>query len=361
VGAGRSIFARVSGREAAVEWIFLGAIAAASLAVSVATTGKLLENPDFSVFWAAAHTGAAAYDRAVNEHFLVGLAVPQARSFAYPPTFLVLIQPLRLLSYAASYVAWVTLSVLAIANAARLVITRSRFSDYAYPRFALLLLSPGVLQAAIMGQTTLFLAAAIFGGLCVLHRPYVAGLLFGLALCVKPQLGLLLPLGLAAGGHWRVLLVTIAAGLFLCLGSVAVYGPAVWLTWIHALPGFLALNDALLYEKQLLHLPLWAKAVALPIGAFLTWKAFREAGPAEQMLAAVGTVLVVSPHVMWYEPAVLAPAAMALLLKRDWRVVPATIFLAWFGSAIALGILLTTKLDPLRRFWPALGTTTPKA
>lgn len=67
------------------------------------------------------------------------------------------------------------------------------------------------------------------------------------------------------------------------------------------------------------------------------------------MIAAVGSALVVSPHAMWYEPGVLAPAVVALLLKRDWRAGPGGLFLLMLGSAWSLAILLATPAGPFAR------------
>ena len=62
---------------------------------------------------------------------------------------------------------------------------------------------PAVLVNLGHGQNG-FLTAALLGGALVVldRRPIVAGILFGL-LVYKPQFGLMIPLALVAGGHWR--------------------------------------------------------------------------------------------------------------------------------------------------------------
>jgi hypothetical protein len=52
-------------------------------------------------------------------------------------------------------------------------------------------------------------------------------LLFG-ALCYKPHFGLLVPVALAAGGHWRAFAAAFAAAAALCLSSLMLFG---WATW----------------------------------------------------------------------------------------------------------------------------------
>ena len=79
-----------------------------------------------------------------------------------------------------------------------------------------------------LGQNA-FLTAALFGAgtLYIDRRPITAGLLFG-ALCYKPHFGLLVPVALAAGGHWRAFAAAFAATAALCSCSVMLFG---WATW----------------------------------------------------------------------------------------------------------------------------------
>jgi hypothetical protein len=55
----------------------------------------------------------------------------------------------------------------------------------------------------------------------------VAGLLFG-ALCYKPHFGLLVPVALVAGGHWRAFAAATVSVIGLVLVSIALFG---WTTW----------------------------------------------------------------------------------------------------------------------------------
>src|SRR6516165_80689 len=74
----------------------------------------------------------------------------------------------------------------------------------------LLILAPAVIVNIWCGQTGFFVAALLIGGLISLdRRPILAGVLFGL-LCIKPQLGLLIPLMLALTGRWRVIVAAAA-------------------------------------------------------------------------------------------------------------------------------------------------------
>jgi hypothetical protein len=55
----------------------------------------------------------------------------------------------------------------------------------------------------------------------------VAGLLFG-ALCYKPHFGLLVPVALAAGGHWRAFAGAALSSLGLVAASLAFFGLDTW-------------------------------------------------------------------------------------------------------------------------------------
>src|SRR5258706_16321345 len=67
----------------------------------------------------------------------------------------------------------------------------------------LALAAPAVFVNAVRGQNGTWTAALCGGGLSLLERrPLLAGGLLGL-LIYKPQLGLLIPVALLAGRHWR--------------------------------------------------------------------------------------------------------------------------------------------------------------
>ena len=71
------------------------------------------------------------------------------------------------------------------------------------------MLIPWVAFAAFCGQVTFLLGALVMTGLVVnKERPITAGVLFGLAAAVKPQLLMLLPLALIAEGRWRTIIAT---------------------------------------------------------------------------------------------------------------------------------------------------------
>jgi alpha-1,2-mannosyltransferase len=73
----------------------------------------------------------------------------------------------------------------------------------------------------------------LIGGLANLdRRPIIAGILFGI-LTIKPQLGLLLPVLLVLGGHWRVISSAIATTALLVAATAIWFGPDIWIQYLH--------------------------------------------------------------------------------------------------------------------------------
>ena len=87
---------------------------------------------------------------------------------------------------------------------------------------------PAVFWTVTHGQTS-FLTTSLFcwGLLQLPRRPVLAGILFGV-LAFKPHLGLLLPVALVAGGHWRVVVVAALTAILSAVASVVLFGTGVW-------------------------------------------------------------------------------------------------------------------------------------
>lgn len=179
---------------------------------------------DFITFWAASHLAlagdpAGAYDlpTIVREERAVMPGIRSVNPWLYPPTFYLLILPLSLLPYFLSYFAFLGATFAAYIGVVRKIIAMPG-------SLALLLAFPGGFINFVQGQNG-FLTAALVGGALLLltSRPALAGVLIGL-LTIKPHLGLLLPMALICGRHWRVLCyATLTSALLLAL-SVAVLG-----------------------------------------------------------------------------------------------------------------------------------------
>jgi len=263
--------------------------------------------PDFLVFHAAARAWPGPiYDAEYLHQFQFGRA--EAYPWAYPPTFLLMLLPLRWLSFQAAYALWVAGSVVALLEASRLLAGR-----WAY----LLLLSPILLLAAVNGQSSIIVAAAAVAGLALKDRPVASGLLLALAACIKPQLLVLAPIGLLIAGRWRDTAAMGLIGLAACALSASLLGLNVWLDWFAALPGFLEINRQM-GLPGLAPEALWMRVVLGAVSVALVYHAFCGDDRVVQSMAALGGPLLFGEHIMRYDAVMIAPAALAMALRSKW-------------------------------------------
>ncbi|MEP7032083.1 MAG: glycosyltransferase family 87 protein [Pseudolabrys sp.] len=189
---------------------------------------------DFSNVYAAGSfvlegESAAPFDPAkqyAREQAIFGQATP-FYGWHYPPFFLGLAALLATMPYWLALLMWqgVTLglylwSIKAIAG----------------PRDSLWLLLALAFPAVFvnLGQAhNGFLTVALIGGALVMltKRPIVAGILLGL-LAYKPQFGLLIPLVLVAGSHWRAFAAAAATVALLALAVTLAFGIDVWIAFL---------------------------------------------------------------------------------------------------------------------------------
>ncbi len=192
-----------------------------------------LERPtttDFASFYAAgvlanAGTPELAYDQAA--HFAMEQAVTEPgieyQFFNYPPVYLILCAALAHLPYLPGFILFIAATLFFY-----LAVARRILDDYGGTALLVLSAFPMAFWNIGLGQNA-FLTAALFGMALLLidRKPVVAGLLFGL-LCYKPHFGLLIPVALAAGGHWRSFAAAAVSAGLLIFASLALFG---WNTW----------------------------------------------------------------------------------------------------------------------------------
>lgn len=163
-----------------------------------------------------------AYDDTLDErqarrHYLA--------RFQYPPTFVPYLMPLSYLSYAHAQAVWLTLTAIPFLVAVGLT-AGWRLG------LPLALCIPPVFFNMVYGQTG-FLVAGYFGlGLLFLpKRPLLAGLCLGLA-SIKPHFGILVPLALIAGGHWRALATATLTVCGMVVATLLLFGTEAWLGFL---------------------------------------------------------------------------------------------------------------------------------
>jgi len=167
---------------------------------------------------------AAVYDwptHKLAEEGAVGHPFDGYYGWHYPPTFLFVAIILALLPYTTAYVTW-TLGTFPAYLAAIRAIVGDHFGYLLAAAF------PAVLANAVVGQNG-FLTAALIGGALVLmeRRPILAGVLLGL-LTYKPHLGLLFPIALIAGRHWRVFVSAAVVATLMAAASWLAFGSECW-------------------------------------------------------------------------------------------------------------------------------------
>lgn len=190
---------------------------------------------DFLNVWAAGrlvlqHAPADAYDWTIHKAVeVLGVRREFADYFGwhYPPPFLLVAAALALLPYPAAMVTWMAVSLPLYLASMRQIAGRR---DVVLAALAW----PAVFWNTVVGQNGFLTAALLGSGLALIERrPALAGILIGL-LTYKPQFGLLIPIALIAGRHWRVLGWASASALGLALLSAVVLGTEPWLAFLHS-------------------------------------------------------------------------------------------------------------------------------
>jgi hypothetical protein len=256
------------------------------------------------------------------------------RPYAYPPTALLLLAPFGRLPFWVALGLWVALGF-GVLFYAGLRLSRRRRS------LALLLIacSPAVVLAGIVGQSVLLTTALMV--LAVIdfeRRPRFAGALIALAAAIKPQVALLAPVALIAGGAFETLASAAIAEALLVAASVMIFGPGRWSEWFASLPAFQAVIDSTpglapgaISPGGAAHAlgltgvvaTAWRAAFAL-VGAAVVWLGFavKRSGPDYRLAALSAGTLLAAPYAMHYDGAFLVPAAAVMAVEslqaRSW-------------------------------------------
>lgn len=311
---------------------------------------------DFPVFWSATqvtieHGVAAIFSP--QWMFPMEAALRHEASYyspwPYPPTFLLAVFPLGLLSFGYALIVYSGLGALVygvmLAHLAR------KLDRLWWPVLAAF---PGVSVAIGLGQNSLFTVAAAGVALALLESGSgLAGVCIAL-LAIKPQFGVLFPLALICGRHWKVLGVSASCTLVFLGITTVVFGREAWDAFAAALPEFrrVVVEDG----GQLMWIGMptvfsAARALGLSIGAAYTVHvivalpgvlimAFLWVKRARFELCAVSLVaatLLIQPYVMFYDLVwmilpivfVMRDAEVRPLSRMEWVVLVA----AWVAPA----------------------------
>jgi len=177
------------------------------------------------MYQASLMAAQAAYDGNLNEKQVrtVGL-----HPWMYPPPFIVLAAPLAYVPYLYAWLAWLLLTSIPYLMAMRGILKDQSF-------WLIALGAPPVFFNIMYGQTG-FLSAGLIGlGLVWLRpRPILAGVCLGLA-SVKPHFGLLIPIALICGAHWKTFWTAVATVMAMIIATILLFGADVWFGFIGTL------------------------------------------------------------------------------------------------------------------------------
>jgi hypothetical protein len=239
--------------------------------------------------------------------------------FPYPPLAVWFIAPLAALPYVVAWPVWL------VATFAAYAATLRRFFATRWQWLLVLVTAPASLVNIADGQNGFLSAALLCGGLLALERrPILAGLLIGL-LTFKPQLGLLLPFVLLAGGYYRVFAAATVTTLVLFAGSVVLLGWTPWSLYFETgLPmqrllletgdgPFMVMVPSFMMSARILGLPLWLgyaiqAIVAAGVLIACCWAIRQNAPLARRIAIIMAGAVVAPPYCFNYDLTVLVAA-----------------------------------------------------
>ena len=334
---------------------------------------------DFSSFYTAGRVALHGLNP-YGQHALYQMqqAVFGARtpyySFAYPPFFVLIAELLARPQYLVSFALWQGSGfVFYLFGMSAL---RNRYGA-AIPAGLYFTCAAGFTAVIINlthGQTA-FLTAALFAfGLALLpEQPCLAGAAFGL-LSIKPQLGLLIPFALAAGGYWRSFGSAAVTVLAMAALSTILLGTGIWAAFLIAADQsrHIILDLGGVDYSKMVSVFAWARIWRLPltaaysvqamvsaaviIGVSLAWRS--DADPRTKGAALCLGTLLVTPFALDYDLMAMAPAIALLAMyesgDRDTRYLAAALSCLWIAPLFAR-FFAATFLLPLGAWCVAAG------
>jgi hypothetical protein len=302
---------------------------------------------DFVSFWTVSSMLHNGQERAIYvpqalaafEQVVVRDANTAFYAWQYPPIALLLIYPLALFPYLLSLAIWLAVGAgLYLTVLWRILpLPLTLWAGLAFP---------GVLLTVGHGQNAFFTVGLLGWALLLLpRRPVAAGILIGL-LSFKPQLGVLLPVALVAGGQWRAVIAAALASFVLMAATIILFGGEIWSDFLASLQLSREMLDKGLvpyYKMQsifagvrLLGSPLilaYCAQTLVGAGAIATvaWAWGRPADPDMKNSALLLATPLATPFIFDYDLMLVAPA-IALLARKGVQ----NRLLPWEGTALAV-------------------------
>ena len=290
--------------------------------------------------------------------------------WSYPPHLVFLIWPFGLLGFLPSYIVWCAVGI-------ALYVWAAVASGVDRKYWLFLVVAPAVTVNAFLGQNGFLTAALLIGGLANLdRRPIIAGILFGI-LTIKPQFGLLLPVLLVLGGHWRVISSAVATTVLLVAATAIWFGPNIWIQyWQKVVPqqhdllnvagnmGWPIVASAFV-NARLIGLPdncAWVVQAVVSACAFaaVVWTFWRKRDPVLSHALFVTATFLFSPWILNYDMVVFGWIVALLRQRGNETFVDQSLSLAlWMlpilmfplGSAHIPSALFVLPLFAARLMW----------
>lgn len=304
---------------------------------------------DFFALWSYGrllqdHPASDLYDPIRLHALQVGLGMDPTwdAPFPYPPIFLLVVWPLGLLPLDMAYRVWIGFGLAAFI----LAVTWPQIRPLTVVSLAVL---PACTVCVAAGQSGLLTGALLIGGLrLATARPWLAGLLLGI-LTFKPQLGLMVPVALAAAGAWRSFGACVVVTAVLAVVTVLAFGAGAWVDWLTTLPGYQSRFDLRvgdLHKQPTVTANLVMAGVSAAVAQFvqaavaavmvvLVWMCCRRGLSRTAIAVVAAATVAANPHAFFYDLPMLTAAALFLGQSR----VQAGDRLNWAETSLLLGVL----------------------
>jgi hypothetical protein len=329
---------------------------------------------DFIAFWSGARIALNGDIELVHniqaiqaQHQIAIPGLPVLTPYNSPPTFLLLILPLGLLSFPAAAISFLVATGALFVFAARKILPDTRALIFA-------LTLPAALFHIGSVQTGLLIAGASALALTWLDRRPIAAAAMIALVAVKPHLALLWPVLLIVTRRWRALVFSALFTAALLVAAGLAFGFDAYQRFIENLPNaqnlitdrrVAAETFASLYGDLLgLGMPQAPAAILHGLSALaaliVAVLVFLRGGRAEHAAALCAATMLISPYLYFYDTTLLAVGAAFLGAPRN-RIETMTLVLAWSaGLTVALGVVATLPLSPLAA-WMLLLTASGRA
>lgn len=277
----------------------------------------------------------------------------------YPPFFLAVAALLATMPYLPALLVWQATTL-----ALMIAVLRSIVPGHARLVTVVALGFPATFVTLGHGHNAFLSAALIGAGLLLLpRRPLLAGVLIGL-LAYKPQFGIVLPLVLALGGHWRAFASAAVTVVVMAVLSTLILGPEIWVAFIEGTrftreivleqgtTGWFKIQSAFSAARSF-GAPVtlaFALQAALTLAVLATLAVLVLRGADRRLVAAATATaaLLATPYCLDYDMAILAVTlafAVAYALEHGFAPYEKTLYAAlWLTPLIARTAMMTTGI-----------------